>query len=46
MAVQTYPKVPKDDVGGEVQDYIDAGAKMVTVTPNTDGTTCTVIVEE
>ncbi len=45
MAVQTYPKVPKDGVGDEVQDYIDAGAKKVTVTPNDDETTCTVVVQ-
>jgi hypothetical protein len=28
-----------------VQTYIDAGAKKVTVTPNGDGETCTVVVK-
>jgi hypothetical protein len=45
MAVQTYDDVPKDEVGTTVQDYIDAGAKKVTVTPNPDGKTCTVVVK-
>ena len=44
MAKQTYPDVPKDEVGTAVQDQIDAGAKKVTVTPNDDKTTCTVVV--
>jgi hypothetical protein len=44
MAVQTYDDVSKDEVGTVVQDYIDAGAKKVTVTPNLDGETCTVVV--
>jgi hypothetical protein len=46
MPPQTYPDVPKDDVGTMVQNYIDAKAKKVTVTPNGDGKTCTVVVEE
>ena len=46
MPPDTYPEVPKDDVGNEVQDYIDAGAKKVIVTPNPDGTTCTMVVEQ
>jgi hypothetical protein len=45
MAVQTYDDVPKAEVGANVQDYIDAGAKKVTVTPNPDGKTCTVEVK-
>ena len=44
MATQTYPEVPNDQVGTTVQNYIDAGAKKVTVTPNDDGATCTVVV--
>jgi hypothetical protein len=35
MPVQTYPDVPKDE----------AGAKKVTVTPNDDGESCTVVVK-
>jgi len=46
MPVQTYPDVPNDQVGTMVQNYIDDGATKVTVTPNPDGTTCTVVVEE
>lgn len=45
MPTQTYPDVPKDEVGEMVQTQIDAGAKRVTVTPNANGTTCTVVVE-
>jgi hypothetical protein len=45
MPVQSYPDVPNDQVGTMVQNCIDAGAKRVTVTPNADGTTCTVTVE-
>ena len=45
MAVETFPDVPNDDVGTTVQNQIDAGAKKVTVTPNADGETCTVVVK-
>jgi hypothetical protein len=45
MPVQTYPDVPKDEVGAMVQNYIEAGAKKVTVTPNDDGESCTVVVK-
>ena len=45
MPVQTYPDVTKDEVGTTVQAYVDAGAKKVTVTPNDDGETCTVVVK-
>ena len=46
MPVETYPDVPKDEVGTMVQNYIDAGAKKVTVTPNKDGETCRVVVKQ
>ena len=45
MAVKTYADVPNDEVGTTVQNYIDAGATKVTVTPNPDGETCTVVVK-
>jgi len=45
MPVQTYPDVPKDEVGAMVQSFIDAGAKKVTVTPNDNGETFTVVVK-
>lgn len=45
MKVQTYPDVPNDEVGEMVQRYVDAGAKRVTVTPNDDGATCTVVIK-
>jgi hypothetical protein len=45
MPVQTYDDVPNADVGTTVQNYIDAQAKKVTVTPNPDGETCTVVVK-
>jgi hypothetical protein len=45
MPPETYDNIPKDDVGTTVQDYVDDGAKKVTVTPNDNGTTCTVVVE-
>jgi len=45
MAVQKYPDVPNDEVGTMVQNYIDAGATKVTVTPNGDGKTCTLVVK-
>ena len=45
MPVQTFPAVPKDKVGTMVQEYIDAGANKVTVTPNDDEETCTVVVK-
>jgi hypothetical protein len=44
MPLETYNNVPNDEVGTMVQNQIDAGAKKVTVTPNNDGTTCTVVV--
>ncbi len=46
MAVQKFTDVPKDEVGTMVQNYIDAGATRVTVTPNDDGDTCTVTVKQ
>ena len=46
MAVETYTDVSNDEVGTTVQDHIDAGAKKVTVTPNADGETCTVVVRK
>ena len=46
MPPETYPDVSNDDVGTTVQNQIDAGAKQVTVTPNSDGKTCTVVVED
>jgi hypothetical protein len=46
MKKQDFDDVPKDGVGAFVQNWIDAGAKKVTVVPNADGTTCTVTVEE
>lgn len=45
MAVETFPDVPKDNIGTTVQNHVDAGAKKVTVTPNADGETCTVVVK-
>lgn len=39
-----YDDVSKDGVGEFVQNQIDAGAKIVTVVPNSDGATCTVTV--
>jgi hypothetical protein len=45
MPVQTYPDVPKDDVGEMVQEYVDAGAKKVTITPNDDDETLTIVVK-
>jgi hypothetical protein len=46
MTPETVDDIPKDEVGFTVQDYIDDGARKVTVTPNRDGATCTVVVEE
>jgi hypothetical protein len=37
--------VPNDEVGDTVQTYMDDGATKVTVTPNDDKKTCTVVVE-
>ncbi len=45
MPLQKFTDVPKDDVGTMVQSFIDAGATKVTVTPNDDGKTCTVVVK-
>jgi len=45
MAVETFPDVSIDEVGTTVQAQIDAGAKKVTVTPNDDEKTCTVVVK-
>lgn len=39
--------VPNDEVGEFVQLHIDTGkVKKITVTPNDDGETCTVVVEK
>jgi hypothetical protein len=46
MAVEKYPDVPNDEVGAIVQSYIDAGVAKVTVSPNADGTTSTVVVKK
>jgi hypothetical protein len=45
MPSETFPDVPNAQVGAMVQNYIETGAKKVTVTPNPDGTTCTVVVQ-
>ncbi|HMJ90122.1 MAG TPA: hypothetical protein VK530_09915 [Candidatus Acidoferrum sp.] len=45
MRAKVFKKVPKAEVGEFVQLHIDAGAKCVTVVPNSDGLTCTVKVE-
>ena len=46
MPNDSYPNVPKGDVGAMVQNFVDAGARKVTVTPNADGATCTVEIEQ
>jgi hypothetical protein len=46
MAQDKYPDVPNDEVGAMVQSFVDAGATKVTVTPNADGKTCTVVIKK
>jgi hypothetical protein len=45
MRPKIFKKVPKAEVGEFVQLHIDAGAKCVSVVPNTDDLTCTITVE-
>ena len=44
MREVTMPEVPASDIGGTLQDAVDAHATKIEATVNADGTTWTVVV--
>ena len=46
MPNETYLNVSKEDVGEMVRSLVDENTKSITITPNQDEMTCTVVVEK